>query len=484
MAAAGTFGVTRGASAPRGRPYRRWGIVALIAVLAVGVMAQIASAGSTGKLYTLDVSPSAVAGGSSTLTTLTLRNESTTQQIGSANLTPPTGFTITNPAPGTVVANVLQLRNLSLAPGASRSFSLTATAPCTAGTGVWNAQVKQANNFNGPPGNDFTFDAANSDVTITVGNGGCKLAFTGQPAAAETNAVITTTPINTPAGQPVQVSVVDANDNVVALPNVPITIALAPVPPTPAGATLSGTKIVSTGTDGRASFGNLSVDTHGTYVLNATSPGLTSATSTSFGIWDDAAACTGACSVTVTQTKQQSTQVNASSSTGALVRAARCRHHQLRRRARQQPRGDRDHRRLLQLHGRGQQVGRGPDRQVRRPAARRTTACPSTRSATRVRHGVHGHGTRQDRAAGRHVRACCPTARTSRISRRASCRSPRTRRATSSSRCCSRAVTRSSVDRRAGRESSRRRGGRARPGSPRGAARGYLVAGARLGARP
>jgi len=52
----------------------------------------------------------------------------------------------------------------------------------------------------------------------------------------------------------------------------------------PAGGTLTGTTVVATDDNGVASFGDLSIDTPGTYTLTATSPGLISATSAAFTI--------------------------------------------------------------------------------------------------------------------------------------------------------------------------------------------------------
>jgi hypothetical protein len=116
--------------------------------------------------------------------------------------------------------------------------------------------------------------AANStSFTITSPGGGTpppavKLAFSQQPSNASTGATIS------PA---VTVVVQDNNGNTVATATNPVTLALTGT------AGLAGTLTV-TPQNGVATFSGLSVATAGTYTLSATSPSLTSATSTSFTI--------------------------------------------------------------------------------------------------------------------------------------------------------------------------------------------------------
>ena len=96
-----------------------------------------------------------------------------------------------------------------------------------------------------------------------------KLAFSQQPTNALTQAIIA------PA---VQVAVEDANGNTVTSATSPITLSLI------GGTGLGGTLTV-TPQNGIATFSNLTLSTAGTgYTLSATSPNLTSATSTSFAI--------------------------------------------------------------------------------------------------------------------------------------------------------------------------------------------------------
>jgi hypothetical protein len=109
--------------------------------------------------------------------TLTLTNDPRAQQsLGSANFTPPAGFTVgtasnvTNSGFNvTVVGNVVQFRATSsqtaLGKGGTVSADVTTTVPaqCTAGAS-WTVEAKQSNDFSGQPGNDMTLDATASDL--------------------------------------------------------------------------------------------------------------------------------------------------------------------------------------------------------------------------------------------------------------------------------------------------------------------------------
>jgi hypothetical protein len=252
--------------------------------LALAVAAVVAtSASAAGKPYTVVLSPASVSSGSVTITA-TLTNRTGTQQLGSANLTAPSQFTVTQatlggPGTATIAGKVVQLRNLSLAPGASRSVTLqvdTSAAACSAGSFAWTVLAKQANDFNGPPGNNLDLDTQNSALTTTV-TGGCGLRFFTPPADANPGQTITGTAFN-PSGPPVAVEVVDGAGNRVTTATPTVTMALDGGP-----GSLSGTKIVQAA-NGLASFGDLSINTAGTYRLVASAPGFGSITSGSFSI--------------------------------------------------------------------------------------------------------------------------------------------------------------------------------------------------------
>jgi Chitobiase/beta-hexosaminidase C-terminal domain/Right handed beta helix region len=117
--------------------------------------------------------------------------------------------------------------------------------------------------------NESQSAAASSTLTITSAHPPAKLTFSRQPTNALTRATIS------PA---VQVAVQDASGNTVTSATNPVTLALK------GGTGLGGTLTV-TPKNGVATFSNLTVGTAGSgYTLLATSPRLTSATSTSFTI--------------------------------------------------------------------------------------------------------------------------------------------------------------------------------------------------------
>ena len=102
---------------------------------------------------------------------------------------------------------VVELRDLSLPPGGSLQVDVTVDVACAAGQYAWDVVAKQANRFNGPPGNDFVLDAARSSLTTTV-TGGCALRFFTQPQDARVGERLTGTDFD-PAGAPVAVEVID-----------------------------------------------------------------------------------------------------------------------------------------------------------------------------------------------------------------------------------------------------------------------------------
>lgn len=272
-------------------------VLGVLGVLAL--LGSLASAAPEHKTYTADITPHTVAAGASENFTATLVNTSTQQQLGSADITPPPGFTLTavvsqpevDGAPqGTAVVdqNVLQLRDLSAPPEATVTVTFTAEVPCTADPGIeWEITAKQANDFHGPPGNDLTLDTESSDLSVTV-VGSCRLNFFEQPADAAHDAVISSQAFE-PTGTPIQVEILDGKDNRVSS-SAAITIELDKDPDT-TSATLSGTT-TRTAVNGLAFFDDLSIDLFDVrYTLVASSSGLDPAASDPFDIWEEVVAC-------------------------------------------------------------------------------------------------------------------------------------------------------------------------------------------------
>ena len=275
-------------------PARRL-LASLAAVLGLAVFA--APAGAASKPFTMVVSPASVPAGQSSTFSVTLANQTGQQQLGSADITVPSAFAGVSaadpagPATATVTGNVVHVRDAGVAPGGSVTISVTASVPaslgCSGATFTWAVTAKQANDFNGPPGNDLTLNTRGSSLTTTV-SGGCALRFVAgrQPADARVGQTISAADLD-PAGPSVQVEVVDGAGNRVTSSSASITIALGS---SVGSGTLHGTTTV-TATAGVASFASLSIDAPGTYTLRASSAGLTAASSDSFRVDQVAVAC-------------------------------------------------------------------------------------------------------------------------------------------------------------------------------------------------
>jgi hypothetical protein len=151
--------------------------------LMVSVLAAPAQAAT--KTYTAAISPTTAGAGSAGAYAITITDGAGSgQDLGSANVSVPTGFTsvvvgtVTTP-PGKVwtaalVSGVIQLRNPGpnsvnrLKPGQSVTVALTATAPTAPGAYTWTTAAKQSNDFNGA-GNELT--RSGPDPVVTVGSG-------------------------------------------------------------------------------------------------------------------------------------------------------------------------------------------------------------------------------------------------------------------------------------------------------------------------
>jgi hypothetical protein len=269
-------------------------LVLIVAAATLGLTVLAAPAGAATKPFSMVVSPASAPAGQSTTFSVTLTNRTSTQQLGSANITVPSAFTAVSVAdpPGAATAttngNVVQLRNAGLAPGGSIVISVTATVPSACGaTSTWAVVAKQANDFNGPPGNDLTLDPARSSLTMSVTCGtALRFVASRQPADAKVGQMISSVDYQ-PGADPVQVEVVDGAGNRVTTSTASITVALGPSVGTGA---LHGT-LTASASAGVATFANLSVDAPGIYTLRASSAGLTAATSDSFRVDQVAVAC-------------------------------------------------------------------------------------------------------------------------------------------------------------------------------------------------
>jgi hypothetical protein len=197
-----TTSVTPAARTTHRRPLRRLAILAAIVAVTVAAFGAAIAGSTPDKPYSAFISaPPSQAATTTKATTsvggnasvgLRLRNDTRTQRLGSANITFPAGVNVTSvnlvtPAGGTatVVGNVLQLRNLYLAPGASAFVTFSAAVPCTAAGANYSLaiKVKQSNDFNGT-GNDLN---AATPPPVLAGIGSCVPCNGGQQCNANTS---------------------------------------------------------------------------------------------------------------------------------------------------------------------------------------------------------------------------------------------------------------------------------------------------------
>jgi len=295
---------------PRRLPRRLFGLGLLASITCLGVLfAGLASADTDTKPFTatVSVSPDATldtvadawAGATPTIT-ISIRNDASPQTLGSANITVPAGIV---PDPPLTTGDVIELRNLNLAPGATASVSLTARIPCVpdAAGYPWDVQVKQSNDFNGT-GNDFTPTTAPPRL---YGAGLCSLRFVdgdpgGQPKGAQRLTNITAEPYLPTSTSPVAVRVADGSvDGTVEWWSSDVTLSIA-AGYNPGAGTLSGTTVASPNA-GVARFMSGGVGPQidksaGGYRLTASSPGVTGTAplSNPFDIVDFGQRCPGA----------------------------------------------------------------------------------------------------------------------------------------------------------------------------------------------
>ncbi len=279
---------------------------------------------SAGKCVLVDV---ASVGTSAGEYSVTVTNEAGTQSLGSMDLTVPAGFSAISVSglsfgSASISGNVVELRDLGLAPGGTMTFTVDATPPeaCTAVTYTWGALAKQSNNFNGPPGNEFALDT-DSQLSTTVPAVTCHLAFYEQPQDSQVGSAISGV-AGDPSGPAVSVAVEDTSLNVVPVSGVTISLSVTQ------GVPLSGVTSSSTSA-GLAAFAYPVIDTSGSsYTLTATAEvgGISGpATSNSFSVFDVLQACTqgSVCSGSDTNSgttgKDYATSISVSTSGGGLM---------------------------------------------------------------------------------------------------------------------------------------------------------------------
>jgi hypothetical protein len=213
--------------------------------------------------------------GKTTVASLTIGAISSPQTAGSGFTVTVTGFD----SFGNLVNNSTDSVQLGILAGSPQStFSNTGTATITAtlsnGVATFNGVT-----FN-TAGSTYTLTAKDTTVSVSAPNSNT---FTVNPAAASKVAFVQQ-PTNGTAGNVLSpsptVQIEDQFGNPVAQSNTTVTMAVASGPRLrfSGGSTTS----VNTNANGLATFSNLSLTRSGTYTIQASSNGLTSATSNSF----------------------------------------------------------------------------------------------------------------------------------------------------------------------------------------------------------
>ena len=117
---------------------------------------------SSGKCFAVTVSPASPAAGANTSFVFAITNEASTQRLGSVQISAPSGFVITGASgSASFTSSSALFIELSLAPSATTTLTLSAAGPCLGGTYQWGIKAKQSNDFSGT-GNDFQLDPASA----------------------------------------------------------------------------------------------------------------------------------------------------------------------------------------------------------------------------------------------------------------------------------------------------------------------------------
>lgn len=233
------------------------GVTVAAAVVLVGVVGSGSAASQKKTLNCTTVDPNPVAAtGSSVSFTLRLCNDLTSpNQLGSASITPPAGFSITSvtlPAGASWNSTTNVLTNLAIAPGSTKDISILATTPSLCadpGNLYWSIYAKQSNDFNGQPGNNFFPYPFQLPQHVSAS---CTLTFFNQPGETAGTTAVRTTKWGAIRGNgdPIKVKVVSGGSDV--------TSATGTVSIKATGCSMGGTTSASF-SGGVATFSNLTM---------------------------------------------------------------------------------------------------------------------------------------------------------------------------------------------------------------------------------
>ena len=253
-----------------------------------GCLVALATAGTaaaTAGAYRITLAPKTVPAGGQSILRATIH--ATTSTIRSVNLRPPDGYgvsAVTAPrgASGSITRNLVRLRGLQIAPGTSKTVTLTLDAPCSSRTRrPWSTLPRPARG------------------ATTATTGACSLSFVPQPANAKVGQRVSAASFDT-AGPAPAVAVIDARGGRSRSDGVKVALTLAPG--SAAGPLTGGRRRSSKG--GVVAFPRLTVASQGPYRLLASAKRVPPATSDAFQAEQDVAVCPDnvGCSTTATTT--------------------------------------------------------------------------------------------------------------------------------------------------------------------------------------
>jgi hypothetical protein len=197
-----------------------------VAMLAAPAAGQSDTCSTTTKcFFAVSVSPSSPTAGAITSFTFMIKNEAVPQQLGSVQISAPTGFMITGAsvAPGasgtaSFTSSSALFLNLNVASLSTAALTVNATVPCGSGSYQWPPiAAKQSNNFNGS-GNNFQLDPGSTGNLSGMFTGSCTVAppcpsnTTCSASASSTTTSGTVTTLSAlPKGDSIVTGIFDAN---------------------------------------------------------------------------------------------------------------------------------------------------------------------------------------------------------------------------------------------------------------------------------
>jgi hypothetical protein len=275
----------------RSRFTSRW--VALLPALVLVANAAIPVTAAEGDTYTAVWVDGATTtdtldlDGGTTTATLRITNDSASNTLGSASITLPSDYELSDTQ---TLGDTFIVPNLGLDPGTSADVNIALRTPCLPNVTAepWTTAAKGSSDFSGD--DDFTRNAETNEPATTRDNTSCQLRFANQPNTTKTLNVIKDGYNST--GDPLSVQIFDPETDAVVDTDADVTITIG----TNKAGTVALAGDVVAAVNGTATFSALTIDKAGTpYTLKADSDVATNTDETgNFTVADTVAKCNGA----------------------------------------------------------------------------------------------------------------------------------------------------------------------------------------------